>query len=183
MRSEDEIHDEILLKRARRRAKYALGEIEKEAMWETWLAYIRRNDNRLFDPGPHCGREAHHWRAMEDNWYGKAIGCVAVMDVESGMFPYTFEEAVVVGVFLGCSRGWFGSTDFVVGSFGGIGVATHRSPLNVGFVHELGGPYQELVRTVYRDDDDGESWFPEEVEDDAEGGRDRRTERGERHLR
>jgi hypothetical protein len=166
VRQRTDIEDEILLKRARRKAKYITPEIEKEARWETWLAYIRRNDNRLFDPGPHCGKEDRHWRAMEDNWRGKAIGCVAVMDPESSMFPYTIEEAIIVGVFSGIDRGYFGSVDFVVGHFSGIGSSTHRSPLNVGFVHVLGGSYQELVDTVYRDED-GEPWFPRDDYEEA----------------
>lgn len=158
-RERERIEDVILLKRARRLAKYPTSVIESEARVETWKAYLRRNENRLFDPGPHCGAEDRHWTAMEDMWRGKAIGVVAVLDPESTMYPWTLGEAVLVGVFSGIQRGWFGSIDFVVGHFSGIGSATHRSPLNVGFVHVLGGAYQELVDHVYRDED-GEPWFP-----------------------
>lgn len=146
--------DKIRLQFVKRMEKnYPLKIVEQEARWQTWKAYHRRNEGRLFDPGPHVGAERHHWLAMEDMWFGKAIGCVAVLDPDSDYYPYSFEECVVTGVFLGCNGGFFGTTDFVVGSFSGPGVSTHRSPLNVGFVHVLGGAFQELIDVNYRDDD------------------------------
>lgn len=157
--------DEILLTRARRLAKkHPYGVVEKEARWETWQAYTRRNRGRLFDPGPHEGREDRQWRSMEDQWWGKAIGCVAVLDREvpddgsKDYFPFSYSEAVIVGRFMGVDRGYFGSVDFVVGHFSGPGTSTHRSPLNVGFVHVLGEPYQKLVDINYADDDDPGEW-------------------------
>lgn len=97
---------------------------------------------------------------MEDQWYGKAIGCVARLDRDipddgsHDYFPYTFDEAVIVGRFNGVDRGYFGSVDFVIGHFTGPGTSTHRSPLNVGFVHVLSEQYQKIVDINFADEDD-----------------------------
>jgi hypothetical protein len=153
--SAEPVVDEILLARAKRQAKrYPWTAIESEARFLTWRAYLHRNDNRLFDPGPHVGAEPRHWEAMNDNWLGKAIGCVAILDPESELYPHSFHECVLVGIFLGISYGYFGSKDFIVGHFSGPGTATHRSPLNVGFVHVLDEPFQKLVDINYRDEDE-----------------------------
>jgi hypothetical protein len=84
---------EILLERGKRKfSDWELSqEIEKEARYKTWLAYRKRNVGRLFPVGPHEGREKRHWQAMEAMWYGKAIGCVAVL--EEDMSTYSYEEA------------------------------------------------------------------------------------------
>lgn len=151
--------DQIILRRSKRLITKTpnpdydyLRYIEKEARYETWLAYRHRNDSRLFDPGPHVGAEHRQWEAMEDMWWGKAIGCVPVNDQEY-LYP-NFETDVLVGRFNGVDRGWFGSVDFVVGHFTGPGTSTHRSPLNIGFVHILSEPYQEIIDKQYRDEDD-----------------------------
>lgn len=131
-------------------------DIEAEARYKTWMAYMKRNRGRLFEIGPHAGREKRHWDAMAEMWYGKAIGCVPVMGGD--WIPESFDMAVLVGVFLGVQTGYFGSADFVVGHFSGPGSATHRSPLNIEFVHVLGGPYQKIIDARYFRDDD-EDWF------------------------
>jgi hypothetical protein len=144
---------EILLERGKRKfSDWELSqEIEKEARYKTWLAYRKRNVGRLFPVGPHEGREKRHWQAMEAMWYGKAIGCVAVL--EEDMSTYSYEEAVLVGVFLGVNGGFLGPA-FTVGHFTGPGSSTCRSPLNVGFVHVLGGPFQKVIDARYFTDDD-----------------------------
>lgn len=153
---------EILLERGRRKfTDHELSkEIEREARYKTWLAYRKRNVGRLFPVGPHEGREKHHWEAMGRMWFGKAIGCIPILDGDYA--PYSYDDAVLVGVFLGIQGGYFGTADFVVGHFTGPGTATHRSPLNIEFVHVLGGPFQKIIDARYFSDE--EEWF-EDVED------------------
>lgn len=150
--------DQVLLHRTKRRATGSswpeldyLREVEKEARYETWLAYRHRNDNRLFDPGPHCGAERHHWEAMDDMWWGLAIGCIPAKN-EEYLYP-DFNSDVLVGRFGGVRAGWMGA-EFIVGHFTGPGTSTHRSPLNIGYVHILSEPYQEIIKRQYRDRDD-----------------------------
>lgn len=156
--------DGLLLRRAKRQAgRYPWTTVEAEARRETWIAFHDRMHGRLFDPGPHEGSERRHWDAMEDQWLYKAIGCVARLDREipergeHDYYPYTYDEAVVVGIFLGVNLSYFGGYDFVLGHFSGPGTSVHRSPLNVGFVHILGEPYQQIVDINYRDDEE-EGW-------------------------
>jgi hypothetical protein len=143
-------------KRIEKNRPYSI--VEKEARWQTWKAYHKRNEGRLFDPGPHLGAERRQRDWMDEEWFGKAIGCVAILDPEAEYYPYTFEECVATGVFLGHSNGFFGSIDFVIGSWQGPGSSLHRSPLNIGFVHVLGGAFQELAEINYREDEDDYEW-------------------------
>lgn len=108
--------------------------VEVWARKQTMRAYLRAPIERLFDPGPHAGATRRDWDALTDAFQGKPVGVIPV-DAPSWE---NLSSQIVVGVCGGCQRSVFGGyIDFVVTHFGSVGVSTHRSPLNLEYVHVM----------------------------------------------
>lgn len=138
--------------------------MEAEARVITWRDYLRRDHGRLFslDDFPIQGSEEWNWRALEDMYQWRAIGVVPKLDD-----LYTrgdWKVDILVGVFRGCHRGWFGSVDFEVMHFGHAGITTHRSPLNLEWICVLPDFFQryteKFLERIYFT---GDSYDPDQL--------------------
>ncbi len=136
---------------------------EAEAKRLTWHAWIDRDVGRLF-PLPEIvavrqkvvkprwwgERNARVWRALDDQFWGKAVGVIPPLDT---LIEQYSENTCVVGIWTGIGPGFFGSCDLKLTSFSGPGSTQHRSPFNLGFVHVLPEvPFQRFAGHFWDDE-------------------------------
>lgn len=126
--------------------------MDEAAVRETFRAWRTRLHCRLFDPGIPLLKAQEDWDRADQMYLGKAVGVMPDLDQDSSL-------DVVVGEWRGVQPGMFGAS-VVIRHLGGHGCTTHRSPLNVGWIHVLSAPFQRQVEKDWR-------WIDEE--DDGEG--------------
>jgi len=108
--------------------------VEVWARKRTLRAYLRVPRDRLFDPGPHAGATRRDWDALDHAFWRRPVG---VVPIDAPQWQ-DLSSQIVVGVCGGCQRSPFGGyIDFVVTHFGSVGVSTHRSPLNLEYIHVM----------------------------------------------
>lgn len=130
------------------------GAMEAEARELTWRAYRQRQKGRLFRVPDIDGSDRDLWPRLDDLYWDKAVGVVAP---PGNMF--TFREHVTVGVWRGISGSFLG-IDLSLVHFSGPGCITHRSPLNIAFIHVLPGAFQRIPQRWAEEDrvEDGASY-------------------------
>jgi hypothetical protein len=122
--------------------------VEEEARRETWSAWRSRHRGRLFPLPDIDARHERSWWTLDELYWGKAVGIVPPLD---GGDPG--HEIVVCGIWHGIGPGFLG-TDLKVTHFFSYGTSTHRSPLNIGFVHLLPRRFQRVAEIMQRERDD-----------------------------
>lgn len=119
-----------------------MREVERAARLEAFAAFLRRDKGRLFDPGPCVLPDSYQWDRADEMYHGKAVGVCPDIDQDSTL-------DIVVGEWRGFGPGFLG-TSLQIRSFGHFGSTTHRSPLNIGYVHVLSAPFQRVVEADWR---------------------------------
>lgn len=137
--------------------------LEEEARRLTWHAWIDRDVGRLF-PLPEIvavrqrhvkprwwgERNARVWRALDDEFRGRAVGVVPPMD---NLIEAYSEHTCVVGVWAGIATSFLGGSGLSLTRFSGPGCTQHRSLFNVGFVYLLPEhPFQHLADHLWDDE-------------------------------
>lgn len=120
-----------------------VGRIEADARRMTRLAYLRKDEGRLFPVGDmDCGQR-HTWEALNEQFWGKPVGVVSF-------------DSDPVGIYHGIGPGWMGP-DLQVTNFGSVGCSSHVDPRNIAFIMELPRrPYGWIVEMMYSEEE--EDW-------------------------
>lgn len=123
--------------------------VEAEARRLTYRAWFRRDDGRLFELPEIACAAPEDWDRLDDTYFGLAVGIMPV-DLPD------FSSDIVVGEWRGMGSSHLGGRSLRVRHLGQFGATTHRSPLNIGYVHVLPESFQRIVEADWRRRDDGD---------------------------